>query len=274
MSSPVSTDLKLYYCGHEICKPGHSCGPAMRDHYLLVYIQKGRGTYRINNISYQLQKDDSFLLFPNVPAYYEADNNDPWEYMWIGFYGNMAAKYLEYADISIFSPIHHHEDSLIFGELFQKILQYPRHISIYNEMHCLGLLHILFSELVRDCLQSETSHVMNGRSTKDDYIQKAIEYIHLSYTQKISISSIAEHIGLERSYFTKLFKENMGIAPYEFLLKYKIDKAQRLLIHTNLQIEHVAYSVGFPDPLYFSKVFRKYLGMSPSAFRKSTTAAL
>ena len=100
-----SADLCLIYCGWEYCEPGHRYGPNMRTTYVLHIIRSGRGTLEINNQKYVLTAGDAFLLSPNVEAWYEADREDPWSYMWVGFTGYRAQEYAEHAGFTQKAPI-------------------------------------------------------------------------------------------------------------------------------------------------------------------------
>lgn len=75
------------FCGKENCEPGHSFGPAVRPHYLLHVVLDGKGFYRKNGVTYSLHKGDAFLIPPMESTYYEADQEDPWTYAWVGFDG-------------------------------------------------------------------------------------------------------------------------------------------------------------------------------------------
>lgn len=89
--NPVKfTDFRLCYCGYEECEPGHSFGPAVKSHYVLHYVLSGKGVFRLNNQLYSISKGEAFLIPPDVRAYYAADNDDPWVYLWVGFDGEQA----------------------------------------------------------------------------------------------------------------------------------------------------------------------------------------
>ena len=76
-------DMYLCYCGFEKCTPLHSFGPAIRPNYLLHYVLDGKGYYYANNKKYTVTKNEGFLINPNVITFYEADEEEPWTYLWI-----------------------------------------------------------------------------------------------------------------------------------------------------------------------------------------------
>ena len=75
--------MKVYYCGHEKCNPGHSFGPGTRMHYLIHFVLKGKGMYQANGKTFHLDEGCAFLIVPREKIYYRADEKDPWEYVWI-----------------------------------------------------------------------------------------------------------------------------------------------------------------------------------------------
>lgn len=264
-----TTELKLYYCGHEQCKPGHSCGPAMRDHYLFVYIKSGKGIFKSGNKTYELCGGDSFVMYPEVPAFYKASNDNPWEYIWLGLVGRNTEKFLELAGFHSESPIHHHIDIDNAENLLSRILEFPSEKSIDQVVKCLGILYEFLSILIKDSREESGNTKPAECTMKEEYIQQAIRYIQLHYAESMTVTSIAEYIGLDRSYFSKLFKYSIGRSPYEFLLKYRMDKAIRLLTHTSATVRQVALSVGYENPLHFTRLFKKHMGLPPAQYRRT-----
>lgn len=265
-----SVDLFLSFCGKEDCTPGYSFGPAVRSQYILHYIVSGKGTYTSNNKTYTLTKNQGFLILPDTLTYYEADKEDPWSYMWIGFNGVKAETYLNYANLN--------SDNLIYEYSKDNILQYYinemlklKELTFSNELKLEGLLYLFMSTLA-----SNKKNSINPKTYKstDLYLEKSIEYIDNNYSNNIKINDIANHIGINRSYLTNIFKKNINMSPQEFLLNYRIDKACSLLKESNFSIKVIANSIGYSDPLTFSKIFKKIKGESPKSYRTKFSSAV
>ena len=79
-----NVELSIFNCGHEFCRPGHTWGPGVRDHYLIHLVVAGRGVYQVGGAAFSLQEGDLFLAKPNQLITYAADEADPWEYYWVG----------------------------------------------------------------------------------------------------------------------------------------------------------------------------------------------
>jgi AraC-like DNA-binding protein/ligand-binding sensor protein len=100
-------------------------------------------------------------------------------------------------------------------------------------------------------------------------IKKSINYIHEHYKQNITLEKVADHIGLNPSYFSTLFKKDTGENFSTYLLNLRIETAKQLLRNTNLPLVDIAIEAGFDNQSYFSYVFRKNTGISPRQYRQT-----
>jgi len=258
-----SVDLFLCYCGIENCTPSYSYGPAVRSQYLIHYIIDGEGSYTVNNTTYKLKKNQGFLIRPNILTYYEADKNNPWTYMWVGFNGVKAESYLNYANLNEENLIFEYsKDDSLKNYISEMLKLKERDYS--NELKLEGYLYFFMSKLAE--ARKDTFNKKAYKST-EIYLEKAVEFIENNYSNNVKINDIADYIGINRSYLTHIFKKNINMSPQEFLVNYKIDKACVLLKNTDLPIKAIAKSVGYPDPLTFSKIFKKINGNSPKNYR-------
>ena len=99
--------------------------------------------------------------------------------------------------------------------------------------------------------------------------EKAKQFLNENYYKDITIDSIAKGLSYSRNYLYTVFKNNYGVSPQSYLLNLRIEKAKELLINEqNLSINEIAYAVGYKDSLYFSRVFHKKIGVTPSEYKK------
>jgi signal transduction histidine kinase/DNA-binding LacI/PurR family transcriptional regulator/AraC-like DNA-binding protein len=101
-------------------------------------------------------------------------------------------------------------------------------------------------------------------------VKRAVAYLHQNYTRPLARWEIANAVGASEDYLSRVFHRELGLSPWDYLNRYRVEQAKQLLRRTNNAIGAIAAQVGFKDPLYFSRVFRKVTGLSPSAFRKSS----
>jgi AraC-like DNA-binding protein len=101
-------------------------------------------------------------------------------------------------------------------------------------------------------------------------LEKALRYIGDNFSRPISVQQIADFAGVSRSQLYRLFVGHLHVTPMEYLLEIRIATACALFNRHRVSVSEAAYSVGFSDPLYFSRMFKKLRGVSPSAFRQQS----
>ena len=111
-----------------------------------------------------------------------------------------------------------------------------------------------------------------NRYRKD--IMEIITYVEEHYTKKVSLHMIASHFNINESYLSRIFKMETGKTLIYFINERKMKKARELLCDPDIMIKEAAYQVGIEDQFYFNKVFRKFYGISPSAYRKKIRSEL
>ena len=256
-SGKKTGSLFLNCCGMSRTEPFHSFGPAIKPHYLIHFILNGKGRFSIGGKEYLLERGCGFLIPPEELAFYQADEQNPWTYVWVGFYGSMARELISSMGLSATSPVFQSDKE---EEFYQAVTDMMEH----NELRRNGQLQLFLS------LIAESAHIEEkGEADKaDNYVRRATEFILSNYCNPIKVTDVADYVCINRSYLYTLFKNAMGISPQQFLTTFRISKAQELLELTSLPIESIALSCGYSDPLVFAKSFKQIKKMSPSAYRK------
>ena len=101
-------------------------------------------------------------------------------------------------------------------------------------------------------------------------VKQALAYIQQNYPQPLSRSTMAHQLGVSKNYLTQIFHQELGISLWDYLNRYRVMQAKELLRQTDHSIALISAQVGFDDPAYFSRVFRRYVGQSPRIFRNAT----
>ena len=99
-------------------------------------------------------------------------------------------------------------------------------------------------------------------------LAKSVRFINENYPSKISIPDLAKLENMCMTSYNLLFKEQLGMSPTKYIIKLRIEHARELLESTNLPIQEIGIACGYPDINFFSRVFKKYVGTSPSSYRK------
>ena len=262
-------DIILYQFGSERCDPLHSFGPSVKNHYLFHYILSGKGKlYSINDKTnktsiYTIKEGEGFLITPNVINTYEADKDDPWNYIWIEFEGLKAQRYLEEIGLSSKNPIFIPKDYNIENSIKDNLM-YLIDNPAAADSAILGHLYLFFYSLLEN-----TSYNIEKKAgnLQEFYVREAINYIEKNYDKNISVENIAKWCNLDRSYFGKIFKNSMGTTPQEFLIKYRLSKACEMLKNEDTSIKDISELTGYPNQFYFSRAFKEVYHMSPREWR-------
>lgn len=257
-------DLSLCDRGEMKCKKGHWFGPAIRENYLIHYILRGKGEYRVDGKTYYLNKGQGFLICPNVVTYYQADRYDPWEYVWVGFSGIKAKQFLKEANLDTKNLIFEYTKDKTLKH-YMRQLSDIRNLNAGGEQKLLGYLYLFLGKLIE--INTEFDADYNDR-VRNSYIDDAIRYVKLNYWRKVTVEDIANHLSINRSYLYTLFKNKTSLSPQQFIIQFKMKKACELIDKTTLSISEIARSVGYEDPLIFSKIFKKTIDKSPTYYKK------
>jgi AraC-like DNA-binding protein len=258
-----SVDLYLCYCGMEQCDPGHFYGPIARTEYLLHYVLQGKGVFKADGKTYYLKKHDAFIIYPDEMTYYQADQEDPWTYIWIGFGGIKADTCLNYASLSKENRVCTFDCENLLTEYVKGLLHASK-LTYANDLKREGYLFLFLSALINE--KHNTNDIYDYPFQV--YVEHALEFIDHNFEKNIKINDIASYIGIDRSYLTNIFKKIMKMSPQEYLINYRLDKACGLLKTTSLPVNIIAAQVGYTDPLTFSKVFKMHYNQSPKAYRE------
>lgn len=256
--------LTVYNCGFQKCESGYTWGPALRDHFLIHYVTAGKGTYKVNNKTYEVHAGMMFAVFELSVVSYSADADDPWEYYWVGFNGADAERMIKLSPFSKENPVLDTKGN----DVFQSAL-----LDIYNnagsspahEARMVGYLYLFLSHLI-GLSASGAKYSSSGAL----YVENALKFIQHNYSNKIDICDIASNIGVSRSHLYRIFVKHLAMSPNEYLAKFRINEACALLRNSSLSIGEIANSVGFDDQLYFSRVFKKFKGVAPSRYISQT----
>jgi AraC-like DNA-binding protein len=262
-------DLKLLFCGREHCMPGHSWGPNMRNHYVFHLILSGRGVFNSGGKSFSLREGQGFMLFPETPVYYSADIEQPWEYIWVGFTGRSAARIIDQTPMSPNLPVIAYMSRFDRErELLFEIVSSIQTGGAEGIIESYGLFLQFMSHLARERgINPDPAAGALPRSTAEQYVERAKDFIRENLSRDISTSDVADHLGLNRSYFYKIFTEVNGKPPSRFITWYRLNTAWHLLRYTSMPVAEIARHVGYNDPAYFTRCFTQSYGMPPMAAR-------
>lgn len=248
-------DINPMQCGRGITMPRHSYGPAARTHWLLHFVVSGRGKFVSPRGEFSVGRGHMFIIRPYEITYYEADETDPWEYIWIGFTAEVHLPARLGADVLCLPML---------ADIFRRAHEAPD-ISEGGVGYEAKLCACIW-ELLARLSECET----DKSEATERYIRPALSMMESEFSNGITVEEVAERLHLNRSYFSTLFRSAVGKSPRAYLTDLRMERAAMLLTRFGCSVTVAATSVGYPDVFAFSRAFKRHFGLSPLHYTEGT----
>lgn len=241
-------------CGDEVCLSRHSFGPATRDHYLLHFVVSGKGEYVTPRGRYTVVEDQIFVIKPHEITYYEADEKDPWSYIWLGFTSDMPL------------PAELTSSDVITAPELRKLFLEASDNSRFEDGNIGGAYECYLCGIIWQLIGILKSRGQSVARIGESYVSPAISIIRSEYQNALTVDGIASRLHVNRCYFSEVFKTVTGVSPKKYLDDFRMEKAAELLTKRGVNVSVTAISVGFSDVFAFSRAFKRHYGISPSKY--------
>ena len=239
--------------GMEYCEPNHSFGPAVRHHWLLHFVANGHGKFVTPRGEYTLGRGDIFVIRPYEITFYQADGEDPWTYVWIGF------------ETSHELPMSFDRDVISMPDMegdFRRLGEYGLLYGAHRGMQDM-VLSVAYCLLSRLFLAEDPE-----RAGAEGYVNAALTIIKAEYSNPLTVGSIADRLHVNRQHLQRIFKAAMGLTPGAYLTSVRMSRAVELIEKGGYSLSVISASVGYSDPFVFSRAFKKHTGLSPQEYRR------
>lgn len=241
--------------------------PKGRLDFQLLYISSGVAHFYFDD-----EEQDTIVTAGNMVIYrprefqkYVYYGTDQTEVYWVHFTGRDVKNILRSYGIMDDMRVFYVGTSLEYERIFKRIISELQCCqSDYEEMLAMLLRH-LFIAIHRRLTKQ---HILKNEYL-DTEMDIATRYFNNNYNKNISIDDYAASRGMSISWFIRNFKQYTGSTPMQYIVAIRITNAQMLLETTTYTIADIGYIVGYENPLYFSRIFHKQKGISPSEYRKS-----
>lgn len=268
LNDPLTSDLVVHSMGffpkaedHYIDRP-HGCGE-----FILIYCTSGEGWYVINNKKH-IVTENSFFIIPQEQAHqYGSSEENPWSIYWVHFKGYKAQyisdKINEIVTINIENNSRIEDRISLFDELLN-VLE-----STIDECSA-NYVNMSFHHLISSFLFIQAyneAKFSQHKAANTFFISKATHYMYENIERKLTLRNIADYLKYSEAHIYRLFLKETKYTPINYFNHLKIERSCQLLRNTNMKINQIAFKMGFEDPYYFSRLFKKSVGMSPKVYR-------
>ena len=261
LSKLSGQSLAVIECGIQICHPGHTPPKLVYKNYSATFILEGKGVLIKDNVSHELHAGQGFIITPNSSCMYIADEKEPWKYVYASFSGVDDVVLVRNAGLD--------ENNVIFD--------FPLDEDMVHDIYAMhragkkneargydvtGYFLLVMSRLVK--LASKDTEVKSAYHL----VKRAKKFIEDNYSSPITVTDIAAHLRIDRTYLYRLFMSCEGISPSDYLRDVRLSAAARMLENESVSIGMVATNTGFCNISYFYKRFNEKFGMSPKQYRE------
>ncbi len=234
--------------------------------YIFIYCIDGMGWFELDGAKQMVVAGQYFILPRDRAHAYGSDTKNPWTIYWIHFDGLLAGYFAEELDKAHWLGTEKNSRIemrvMMFEEIFNSLRNgYSRRNLAYSTsclFHFLGSLK--FVGAYRESIRSNAD--------EEGIVSLAIHYMRENIIRKVTVDEMAAFVGYSVSHFISVFHKKTGQAPIHYLTQLRIQQACHQLDFSDMKINQIATMSGYDDPFYFSRTFKKVMGISPQDYRK------
>lgn len=230
-----------------------------REDFYLMYVIRGQIGVFFDGAEKTANPGDVLLFPPYFRYRYSYYGNEALEYLFVHFTGSYAEQFLEICALSPLPCMHSTNGDRRISDGFCKLLECTE--------NALPLQKYELASILEQTLLAIAGHVKMRSSVRN--FEKSLRIMHTSYHSNIRIPDLAKAENLSNSRFIELFRRQMGMSPMAYLIRLRIQTACTLLETTDMPISQIARMVSYEDAHFFSKIFNKHVGLSPTEYRKN-----
>ena len=260
-ASSFAQSLLFYLdsAGHFYCDTRYYVHRDSHQSFLLFYVHTGKCMARYEGRTYTIEPGQALLLDCHRPHEYRAV--EPSEIYWIHFNGNESRGLFEEI-FSRYGAVVAPRNTGLFLSRILPILSGFQNRTPVPEPNVSCRIHCLLADLLTASCEGPGGA---GRTP----VQTTMEYIEENYKEDLSLERIAALVSLSPYHFSRMFKQETGFSPHEYVLTVRIDAAKTLLKTTGLSIKEITYAAGFHSEAHFVSTFKKRTQLTPTAFRNT-----
>jgi AraC-like DNA-binding protein len=243
---------------------GHNTERDTFDEYIVIYCLDGRGWYRAIGQTWHIEKGQVLFVQRDIPHAYGSDGSDPWSIQWAHFRGDLAQPYLDLINITPEKPVCTIGVQPSISVLFNEAINVMK--SGYSLHHLVKISSLIQQALSQIAFLTAYSLPLGSIGL---HVGNVIEYMLANITRRCTLDDFAAQACLSRSYFSRQFRKKTGYAPVEYFIRLKMQRACELLETTHMTVGEISRGLGYQDQYYFSRIFKKIVGVHPTQYRET-----
>lgn len=261
---PLTKDCYPTSMGYYPNAAGHKMQRQQHDDNLILYCTEGRGFLKTSQWEGDVAAGQLMLLPQGFEHYYEAKTSDPWTLFWVHFQGAATGIFLQHLGFRERRPVVTAGVSPLLMGAFTNLMEVRRTgYSTRAFVNAANQLRHMFSQMALEI------SAQKGRGRGGFELSQIQAYMLENLDQPLNLEQLAAAANMSKFHFSKRYKALSGYSPIKHFQNMKIEHACYLLDATDLSVGTVAARLGYDDPLYFSRLFRRTIGVSPRAYRAS-----
>jgi AraC-like DNA-binding protein len=237
--------------------------------YQVIYISRGTGVFESESCREEIREGSIILLHPGERHRYKPNSNTGWDEFWVGFKGDFIDNLIRNDYFKPARAVFHIGFNETVINLFNNIIRFSKDEKPGYQPVISGAVIYLLGLLQAEQQQSSLP--------EQDLIELTVSRARIIFREKIyeqiSPEKVAEELQVGYSWFRKVFKKYTGLAPGQYLIQLKIQKAKELLADPNKLIKEIAFELDINSSLYFSKLFKDKVGLTPVEYREQVLKA-
>ena len=257
--------VELFMADYNLCTTDWRDIDYTPDYSKFYFICEGEGWLKIGDMELYPQPGELILMPEGIKQSYSYVSGNPFRKYWCHFSAKVGDinlfKLLDFSQVSAVV------DSNIIGRIFSELTSYHQSDHVYAHLLAKSKLMELLAYFIMN-IDVDDITFKNLNSIKK--LSKVLTYIDSNIEQNITIHELAEIAFMHPNYFIRFFKQKIGVPPIQYITRKKIAKAKDLLTSTTSSVSEISQQIGFSDLFYFSKQFKKIVGVTPTEFRKNT----
>jgi AraC family transcriptional regulator, arabinose operon regulatory protein len=262
--SPVLRALRVFSCGIFVEAREHQWERSNLPEGILIYCTEGKGYYRQADRTYEVQPGDLLYCPPGTQHRYWADAEHPWTIYWMHLSGELLPHFERLLGLIERGPVRHiglHDN--ISTDFTLLVTHPPAASATDSEWFCVQANAVAILGHI-----AALPHNIAEIAAAYGPIQKAMSLMNASVDQPFDLPRFAREAGCGGRHFTRLFRRVAGVAPGDWFIQQKMRRARELLTLPNIRVKAVADRLGYTDPLYFSRLFKRIVGLPPEAYHR------